>query len=148
MTVEGILRGKGRRVITASPDATITEVARILKAELAERRIGAVVVTADGRRVAGILSERDIVHAVADRGPSALSTPIEEIMTREVITCTARDKIHKIMGTISQGHFRHVPVVDEDGLLCGMISIGDVVKSHIEEVEAEAAALKDFIAGR
>jgi CBS domain-containing protein len=144
MTVEKILRGKGRRVITASPDATITEVARILKAE----RIGAVVVTADGRHVAGILSERDIVHAVADRGPSVLSTPIEEIMTREVITCTVRDKIHKIMGTISQGHFRHVPVVDEDGLLCGMISIGDVVKSHIEEVEAEAAALKDFIAGR
>lgn len=140
MTVQRILNAKGTKVVTATPDTPIHAVCKILKAE----RIGAVVVSKDGKHVAGILSERDIVRAIADRGLAVLEAKAEEVMTKEVQTCSRRDKVHEIMGRMSQQRFRHLPVV-ESGELCGMISIGDVVKVRIEEIEHEAEALRSYI---
>ncbi|NNG02780.1 MAG: CBS domain-containing protein [Inquilinus sp.] len=140
MNVEMILKTKGNDVVTTKPDSTLADVA----ATLTERKIGALVVSPDAKRVAGIVSERDIVRAIADKGVAALKMPVAEAMTRKVSTCTRADSVEKLMTTMSQGRFRHLPVV-EDGKLCGMISIGDVVKFRLEEVEHEAEVLREFI---
>lgn len=140
MTVQRILGTKGNKVVTATPDTTIANVCKILKAE----RIGAVVVSKDGKHVAGILSERDIVRAIADRGSAVLEAKAEELMTREVQTCSRKDKVQDVMGRMSQQRFRHLPVL-ENGELVGIISIGDVVKVRLEEVEHEAEALRSYI---
>ena len=142
MNVEIILKAKGAEVATTKPDATLTEVA----AELAGRRIGALVVSADGKSVDGIISERDIVRAVAEAGTEALGKPVSTAMTRDVFTCSRHDSIEELMATMSKNRFRHLPVTEDDKL-CGMISIGDVVKYRLEEVEYEAEALRGFIAG-
>ena len=141
MTVEHILRNKGRNVITMEPGRTLAEAARLLS----ERRIGAVVVCDPGEPVAGILSERDIVRAVAGRGAGALQEPVASYMTREVVTCTAHSAIDDLMEVMTDGKFRHVPVV-EDGRLAGIVSIGDIVKHRLAEVEAESRAMRDYIA--
>lgn len=140
MTVQRILKHKGNRVVTAKPDAPLLEVTQLLTNE----GIGAVVISKDGRSVDGILSERDIVRVVADRGPGALEAPAAEVMTTKVHTCQRDDRIAEIMVHMTQGRFRHFPVV-EDGALVGMISIGDVVRVRMEEVESEAEALRSFI---
>jgi CBS domain-containing protein len=140
MTVKAILSRKGNDVITADPNASLAEAVKLLAA----RRIGAVVVTGAERRIVGILSERDIVRALADKGPAALDAPIAEVMTRKVTTCGVQETVSEIMERMTDGKFRHVPVV-EQGRLAGIISIGDVVKSRVQEMEQESAALRDYI---
>jgi CBS domain-containing protein len=141
MNVEHILSAKGRQVATIAAQATIMEAARTL----AERRIGAVVVSEASGPVLGILSERDIVRAVATGGVGALEQPVSRYMTTKVVTCTTLSAINDLMETMTTGKFRHVPIV-EDGRLLGIVSIGDVVKERLEEVEAEAEAIKEYIA--
>lgn len=145
MIVNAILKSKTSRkgpdVVTASPTDTVADVARLL----ATHNIGAVVLTGADGRVAGILSERDIVRHVARTGADCLSARAETVMTRAVITCTADDSIDHVMSEMTRGRFRHVPVIGGDGRLVGLVSIGDVVKFHVEEIEQEASALRDYI---
>jgi CBS domain-containing protein len=140
MSVGRILDQKGRAVVTTSPQATLKEAADLL----VEHRIGAIVVSGPGHSVAGILSERDIVRAVAKGGMEALCAPVSGHMTSKVITCSKASRIHEVMAMMSGGKFRHVPVV-EDGRLDGMISIGDVVKHRLAELEQESQTLRDYI---
>jgi len=141
MTVEHILQGKGRSVVTIEPERTIGEAARLL----AERKIGAVIICDKFRPVLGILSERDIVYALATRGASALDEPVSNAMTRKVISCTGHSHINELMEMMTDGKFRHVPVIEE-GQLTGIVSIGDIVKHRLAEVEAETQAMRDYIA--
>jgi CBS domain-containing protein len=141
MTVKAILSRKGGDIVTIVPTASLSAAVKLL----AERRIGALVVTGPDNRVAGILSERDIVRTLAERGPVALDDNVGAVMTRKVTTCTEADTIVFIMERMTAGKFRHLPVVDQ-GKLVGVISIGDVVKYRIEEVEHDADALREYIA--
>jgi len=141
MTVKAILSRKGDDVVTIAPTASLTAAVKLL----AERRIGAVVVTGPENRVAGILSERDIVRMLSERGPAALDDNVGAVMTRKVTTCTEADTIAFIMERMTEGKFRHLPVVDQ-GRLVGVISIGDVVKYRMEEVVHDADALREYIA--
>jgi CBS domain-containing protein len=140
MTVKAIIDAKGGDVTTIEPTIDLATAAKLL----AERRIGALVVMGADRRVAGILSERDIVRAVSERGSAALQEQVGQVMTHKVATCTYDETIHSIMERMTAGKFRHVPVI-ELGRLVGIISIGDVVKYRIEEMEHESAALRDYI---
>ena len=140
MTVKLILSSKSRDVATIEPTASLEAAIT----QLAQRRIGALVVLGPERRVVGILSERDIVRVLAEQGPSVLTAPIAQVMTRKVSTCSESDTVSGIMEQMTKGKFRHVPVV-EQGRLAGIISIGDVVKSRVQEMEQESAALKDYI---
>ena len=142
MNVKHILEGKGSAVTTISPGAKISEAARML----AEARIGAVVVSDDGTTISGILSERDIVRMIGTEGPGALDRPVADAMTANVITCKPDDRINVLMGMMTQRRIRHLPVV-EDGKMTGVISIGDVVKERMDEIEADAAAMRDYITG-
>ena len=142
MQVKQILREKGREVVALSNDATLSEAARLL----ARKRIGALVVRDRNGSLAGILSERDVVRAVAEESVSALARPVSAYMTREVATCTELDTVQELMEMMTQGRFRHVPVLDGNGQMCGLVSIGDVVKMHIEETMREAASLRQYIA--
>jgi len=141
MTVAQILNAKGRAVITAQPGDTVLTVAQTL----AGKKIGAVVVVDAQGRIGGIVSERDIVRAVALGGPKALDKPIKEFMTSSVRTCAPRDTEAELMSLMTEHRVRHLPVV-ENGKLGGMISIGDVVKYRIEEIEREAEEMKSYIA--
>jgi CBS domain-containing protein len=111
---------------------------------LAERRIGALVVVGPDRQIAGIVSERDVIRVLAERGAAALALPAEQVMTRKVLTCTRAETMSSIMERMTAGKFRHLPVVD-DGQLSGIISIGDVVKCRMQEIEFESATLHDYI---
>ena len=139
MTVKAILSKKGANVVTMQPTATVAEAVKML----ADRRIGAVVIT-DNKEVAGILSERDIVRVLALRGPRALEESVGEVMTRKVETCTESCTVCDIMERMTRGKFRHVPVL-ESGKIVGIISIGDVVKHRLEEVQHESNALREYI---
>jgi CBS domain-containing protein len=141
MNVETILRNKGNRVATIRSDATIADAVESLR----RQGIGALVVSDDGG-VDGILSERDIVAALADDGALLLSRPVAEVMTRTVLTCDPQDTVAELMAEMTNRRIRHFPVV-EDGKLCGIVSIGDVVKSRLDEIEFEASSLRSFIAG-
>ena len=141
MTVRAILSRKGRDVATIAPTVSLSEAVRLL----AQRRIGAVVVTGPDDRVAGILSERDIVRSLSERGPAALDDNVAAVMTRKVMTCTEAETVAAIMERMTAGKFRHLPVV-EQGQLAGIISIGDVVKWRLEEIEGETNALREYIA--
>ncbi len=140
MTVESILKSKGRTVATTGPTATVRETV----ATLASKRIGALVVTGADDRIVGIVSERDVVRAVAQGGEGALDQPVSLIMTRGVVTTFEGEKVVEVMRKMTEGRFRHVPVV-ADGHVVGLISIGDVVKHRIGELESEAAQLRDYI---
>ena len=140
MTVKTILSRKGRDVLTTEPTTTLAAVIKTL----AERRIGAVIVSGPDKRVAGILSERDIVRAFAERGPAVLGESVDSVMTRRVVTCSESDTVSDIMMRMTEGKFRHVPVV-ERGTVIGVVSIGDVVKYRLEEMEKEAGALREYI---
>ena len=142
MTVKQILDQKGREVVTVSPSMGTEEAVRFL----ANNKIGAVVVTGDGGKIAGILSERDIVRAVASKGSASLAMPISSIMTSKVTTCGEDHTINQVMELMTNGRFRHLPV-EKDGSLIGIISIGDVVRRRIEDVEREAEEIKAYIAG-
>jgi CBS domain-containing protein len=141
MNVEHILRDKGRNVTTMQPQQTLAEATRTLS----DRRIGAVIVSDSRQPVLGILSERDIVRAVAKEGPTALERPVSAHMTAKVVTCTCRSAINDLMETMTTGKFRHVPIV-ENGRLVGIVSIGDIVKFRVAEIEGESRALRDYIA--
>jgi len=142
MTVKQILDQKGRDVVTVTPSMGTEEAARFL----ANNKIGAVVVTDAKGKIAGILSERDIVRAVAAKGADALKAPISAIMTSKVTTCGESHSINQVMELMTNGRFRHLPV-EHNGKLGGIISIGDVVRRRIEDVEREAAEIKAYIAG-
>ncbi len=140
MIVKSIIDNKGRDVVTLEPGASLDTAAKLL----AERRIGAVVVIGAEGRVVGILSERDIVRMIAERGTGAMQEQVAQVMTRKVVTCTLDESIHSIMERMTSGKFRHMPVIDQ-GRLAGIISIGDVVKHRIVEMEQESDALKSYI---
>lgn len=140
MTVKAVLARKGNNVSTIEPTASVAAAVKIL----GEQRIGALVITGTDRRVIGILSERDIVRALAQHGAQALERPVADTMTRKVVTCTERDTLIDLMERMTRGKFRHVPVVEQDRLV-GIISIGDVVKSRVEEMEHDAEVLQDYI---
>lgn len=139
MTVRAILDTKGHQVQSVEPDAKLAAAIKILS----ERRIGAVLVLSQGR-IEGILSERDIVRVLGERGASVLEEPVSSVMTRKVVSCREKDTVSEIMETMTRGKFRHVPVV-EDGRVVGLISIGDVVKWRVGEYEREQEALRDYI---
>ena len=142
MNVETILRNKGNRVSTIRSDATIADAVDMLR----RYGIGALVVSDDDSGVDGILSERDIVSSLADDGIESLSRPVSEVMTRAVLTCEPQDTVAELMAEMTNRRIRHFPVV-ENGKLCGIVSIGDVVKSRLDEIEFEANSLRSFIAG-
>jgi CBS domain-containing protein len=140
MTVNDILQHKGSEVVTIEPAATVAAAVRML----AQRRIGALLVTGADQRIVGIISERDIVRVLDETGPAVLDTPVAEVMTRRVVTCGRHETIAEIMERITGGRFRHVPVID-DGRLAGIVSIGDVVKARLSELEHEQDALREYI---
>lgn len=140
MNVATILKSKGSEVSTLGPNVTLQDAARLLT----EQRIGAVVIV-NGQTLAGILSERDIVKAIAAHGAVALAKPVREVMTTRVVTCDLNDSVDEIMDSMTAGRFRHLPVV-EGGALIGIISIGDVVKHRMAETVMETEALKLYIA--
>jgi CBS domain-containing protein len=141
MNVAAILKYKGRAVMTAPPTITLLDVAK----RLALRRIGAIVVVDARGELVGIISERDIIRALSEAGPDCLERPVAEIMTRQVVTCRETDTLDELMAMMTARRFRHLPVVT-DGDLVGIISIGDVVKHHVAEIEMEATAMRDYIA--
>ncbi len=141
MTVASILAEKGRAVFTTSPDTLLSEAVD----QLAAKRVGAIVVTDAKGRVAGIVSERDIVRELSRKGISVLDKPISECMTHKVLTCGESDTVDSVMSVMTANRFRHLPVVS-DGKLAGIISIGDVVKRKIEQAERDAEHLRNYIA--
>jgi len=140
MTVKAILSVKGTEVLTIEPTTSLAAAAKLL----AERKIGALVVTGPDQRIVGIVSERDIVQELAAHGPAALDLALTEVMTRKVTTCSASDTISSVMERMTAGKFRHLPVL-EQGRLAGIVSIGDVVKHRLQEMEREQSALRDYI---
>jgi CBS domain-containing protein len=141
MTVKTILSGKGTNVVTIEPNADLAAAVMLL----AEKRIGALVVIGAEGRLIGILSERDIVRALAKHDAAALELPLTEAMTRKVVTCVGSETLSVVMERMTEGKFRHVPVVEGDRLV-GIVSIGDVVKRRLEEMEREQSALREYIA--
>ena len=138
MKIGDVLKRKGSGVVTMRSDSTIDTVVRRMRLE----RIGAVIISPDGKSVIGILSERDILHALAEHGTALLALKAEDLMTREVVTCSREDTLQSVMVKMTQRRIRHLPVV-EQGQLVGIVSIGDAVKSRLEEVELEANVLRD-----
>jgi len=144
MFVTKILAGKAHQgVLTIDPGASISDAV----AELSARRIGALVVSSDGRRAEGILSERDIVRELGKSGDGVLGQKVSELMTSEIQTCAPNDRSEGVLQSMTEGRFRHMPVV-EDGLLIGLISLGDVVKARLSEVSMEKEALEAMISGQ
>jgi len=140
MNVKAILAAKGGNIVSIEPTADLAAAANLLST----RRIGAAVIRGAGGRLAGILSERDIVRAISEHGIAALTLPVAQVMTRNVATCAEEDSIASIMERMTTGKFRHMPVVVKDKLI-GLVSIGDVVKQRVEEVEQESEAMRDYI---
>jgi CBS domain-containing protein len=141
MQVRHILHGKGRDVVAVSIGATISDAAKLLT----DRKIGALVVQDRNGTLTGIISERDLVQAIAKGGAAALGDQVGDHMTPAPETCVETDTVEIVMEVMTRGRFRHVPVLDNNMRLCGMISIGDVVKTRIAETVSEAAALRDYI---
>ncbi len=135
-------RKKAHRIVTIGPETAVAEAAKILK----EEHIGALMVTGGDGALAGIISERDIVRAIPEYGREFFDLTVGHLMTHPVVTCGPEGLVHQIMKTMTANHFRHMPVL-EDGKLIGMISIGDVVKSRVDELEDEEAHMRNFIAG-
>jgi len=142
MNVDAILRVKGDAVVIIAPAATIADAIELLR----EKRIGAVVVTSDGKAPQGILSERDIVRGLGAHGAALLTRRVEEIMTRAVVTCGPHDRVADLMALMTERRIRHLPVM-RNGVLAGLVSIGDVVKNRLDEIELETSSLKTYIAG-
>jgi CBS domain-containing protein len=140
MLVRNVVQRKGSWVATVPTTAPVSQAAR----ELSRHGIGAVVVSNDGSAIEGILSERDIVRGIAEHGPTALELPVTVLMTDEVLTCRPDDTVDSLMAIMTSHRFRHLPVVDDDGL-AGIISIGDVVNHRVEELQTEARTLHDYI---
>lgn len=144
MTVRRILKHKSAEgIVTVPPGTSVADAAAVL----AEKRIGTVVVSPDGKRFEGILSERDIVRAIAREGGSCLGRPVDELMTRRVETCEPDERADRVLERMTEGRFRHMPVL-ENGEMVALVSIGDVVKMRLDEVRAERDALEDMVMGR
>jgi CBS domain-containing protein len=141
MHVAQLLGDKGHDVISVQPHRTLAEAIQIL----GERRIGAVVVTGADGALVGILSERDIIRAMAEAGASALESPVSRFMTSKVVTCRPQTNVDELMEIMTSGRFRHIPILD-DNRIVGIVSIGDVVKHRVAEIEAESRAMRDYIA--
>jgi CBS domain-containing protein len=139
MTVRAILDTKGHHIQSVEPDVTLSAAIKLL----AERKIGAVLVMSEGR-IEGILSERDIVRVLGERGARVLDEPVSAVMTRKVVSCRQSDTVAGIMEMMTLGKFRHLPVVEE-GMVVGLISIGDIVKWRVREFENEQEALREYI---
>lgn len=142
MRVSDILRGKSNDIISLQENETVATAARLL----AEKKIGAVVVLSVDDGLAGILSERDIIGGLSTRGADILAEPVSRIMTADVKTCTKDEPVQSLMQRMTEGRFRHLPVMDDETLI-GMISIGDVVKNHISVLEQEKKAMREYITG-
>ncbi len=142
MNVHTILGNKGKSVVTIHPNATIERAVAVLRL----RGVGALVVSDDGENVVGILSERDIVEALGRHGSELLAVSVSEVMTHPVVTCDPDDSVAELMAEMTNRHIRHFPVLD-NGRLCGIVSIGDLVKSRLDEIEYEAHSMRSFIAG-
>ena len=142
MRIYELLRAKGFDVITVRPNTTVQHAVEVLK----EFNLGAVVVSLDGKRVVGILTERDVVRRLADDA-AFLGDPVSSIMTSQVHTCHADDSVQSLMSRMTELRIRHLPVVDEDEGLTGLVSIGDVVKSHISQLEFERDQLEGYVSG-
>jgi CBS domain-containing protein len=140
MRISDLLRVKGTKVVTVTPDTKVRGLLQVL----AEEKIGAVVVSADGASVDGIVSERDVVRALAQRGAAVMSEPVTEIYTAQVRTVAPETSLDDVMRLMTEHRMRHAPVV-VDGALRGLVSIGDVVKNRIDELETERTALSDYI---
>lgn len=140
MTVSVIVANKGRKVVSVEANASLAEAVRLL----AEKRIGAAVILGADRRLAGIISERDIVRVLAERGAAVLDELVSRTMTRKVESCNESETVSQIMQRMTEGKFRHMPVVDQ-GLVVGVVSIGDVVKYRLHEMERESTAMRDYI---
>lgn len=141
MNIAQILKSKGRAVATARPDSTLSEII----AKLAQKKIGAIVIVGDSGEVVGIISERDVIRRLGEHGEAALKEHASQGMTTAVVTCSETSTLEEMMELMTQGRFRHVPVI-EDGALVGIVSIGDIVKNHIAEVEMEVTAMRDYFA--
>lgn len=141
MTVARILARKGRRVTSVRPETTLRDVVDIL----ADQHIGALIVTDTEERLIGIVSERDVVRALARTGPDALDRPVSDYMTARVVTASEADNVVHIAQTMSEGRFRHMPVV-EDGRVVGIVSMGDAIKFRLEQMERDQDALREYIA--
>ena len=140
MSVAGILNKKGSSVLTVSQTTPIPEAIDRMK----RKRVGALVVSDNGRDIQGIVSERDVLNALASSGAELLTMKVEDIMTRRVESCVPQENVKRVMSIMTQGRFRHMPVVDDDGL-CGIISIGDVVKQRLEEAELETNVAREAL---
>ncbi len=141
MYVQSILAAKGTEVATIAPDASVRDAVALLN----ERRVGALVVSADGRTIDGILSERDVVRGLGSRSTAALDLAVADLMTREVTTCGDKDTIEQLMWLMTDQRIRHLPVADDEGGLAGIVSIGDVVKFRLGQLESENQALYEYI---
>ena len=141
MNVDYILARKGREVSTIAPNASLEDALQRLRAE----RIGSLVVSENGTDLLGILSDRDILYAIADHGTDVLGESVGSVMTAKVFTCSREDRVSRIMALMTDRRIRHVPVVEKDGRLCGMVSIGDVVKQRLDDIQGEADALREYV---
>lgn len=139
MTVRSILNTKGHQIMSVEPDAKLADAVKLL----GEKKIGAVLVMSQSR-LEGILSERDIVRVLGERGAGVLEEPVSQVMTRKVVACKETDTVAELMEMMTTGKFRHLPVL-ENNMVVGLISIGDIVKRRVEEYEAEQEALRDYI---
>ena len=139
MTVRSILNTKGHQIMSVEPDAKLATAVKLL----GEKKIGAVLVM-NQSRLEGILSERDIVRVLGERGADVLDEPVSEVMTRKVVTCKETDTVAELMEMMTKGKFRHLPVL-ENNKVVGLISIGDIVKRRVQEYESEQEALRDYI---
>ena len=143
MKVQAMLSAKGNEVATTLPETVISTVIRMLKLE----GVGAIVVSEDGAHVVGIISERDVVRGLAEHGAELLDMQVADLMTRNVKTCSPEDDLNHVMTEMTRSRIRHLPVTKE-GRLCGIVSIGDVVKTRLDELETETSVLQDYIGGR
>ena len=143
MKVQAMLSAKGIEVATTLPETVISTVIRMLKLE----GVGAIVVSEDGAHVVGIISERDVVRGLAEHGAELLDMQVADLMTRNVKTCSPEDDLKHLMTEMTRSRIRHLPVTEE-GRLCGIVSIGDVVKTRLDELETETSVLRDYIVGR
>lgn len=143
MHISAILKRKGNNVVTAHPDTRIDAITRML----AERRIGAVLITAEDGKPAGILSERDIVRALAARGAATLEQTAGALMTRDLVTGRPSDTVAEIMAVMTDRRIRHLPILDQQGTLIGLVSIGDIVKARLDDAELEVESLRGYVAG-
>jgi CBS domain-containing protein len=143
MKVHAMLSAKGHEVATTLPETVISTVIRKLKLE----GVGALVVSEDGDHVVGIISERDVVRGLAEHGAELLDMQVADLMTKNVKTCSPEDDLKHVMTEMTRSRIRHLPVT-EDGRMCGIVSIGDVVKTRLDELETETNVLRDYIVGR